>query len=535
MKDITSIYLNGRIYTVDSKFTVAQAMVIRGGHIVYAGNNETARKFVEAEPTEIIDLKGKTVVPGLMDAHLHLGWLGHTLLEINALGKTKAWILEEVRKSAANAPKGKWIIGRCWNNVIWENEAFPTKEELDAVAPDNPVCLHRICCHCIWVNSAALTRAGIDRNTPDCQGGEILRDAQGEPTGILTDLARKAIEDAIPPYTDDDMAKAMLEAQKKLLSYGICGIMEADSKMQDIRVMKNLLETEKMKLRLYVFAEGGETARYFYHNGMEIGAYNDHFTLRGVKFFADGSLSSRGAYLLEDYADRPGHRGTPCYTDEELYEAVKEARMYGFQVAVHGNADGSSGQILNTYARVLDEFPMEDHRYRVEHFQIIKPEFINIAAKYRIIPSMQSVQCATDRFMAQERLGKDSDRLARSYAWRNCLDAGLHIANGTDAPCDELNPFYNYYVAVTRCNRQGEPKGGWFPEQCMTREEALRSLTIWVAESQFEETLKGSLEAGKLADFTVLDRDIVECEAGMIPDTKVLMTVIGGVREYQAV
>ena len=530
------IYYNGNIYTVDRDFRVVQALVVRNGRIIFTGDNETALQFRE-EGSQITDLDGKTVLPGLFDAHLHSGWYGHSLLEISGLGKSKAEILEAVRERAAKVPAGTWIIGRCWNNELWEDSTFPTKEELDAVAPDHPVYLHRICGHCVWVNSMALRLAGIDRNTPNCEGGEILRRADGEATGIITDRSRELIEAVIPVYTDEQEAEAMLAFSNKAVSCGVTSAMDAAATRREIHVMEQLMAQRRFPVRMYLCAMEGETAEYYLENGPVFDAYDNHMTLRCIKLFTDGSLSSRGAYLLtQDYADRPGHRGTPCYTEQELYELVRRIRKAGFQAACHANADGSSNMVVDAYARVLDELPMEDHRFRIEHFQICTPEMIRKAAEHKMILSMQTQQCATDRLMAEARLGKDSDCHARSYAWRDCIDAGMVIANGSDAPCDinMMDPFYAFYVAVTRCDRDGQPVGGWHAEQCMTREEALRSFTDWAAYAQFEEHLKGSLEDGKLADFIVIDRDVMTCGVRDIIPTRVLRTVIGGETVYTA-
>lgn len=529
----TTIYINGNIYTVDAESSVVQALVIKKGRILYAGNNETAKKFGYSG-CKVIDLEGNTVIPGIIEAHLHMAWLGNSLLEINATGKTKEDILDMVADRVKKTPKGQWVIGRCWTNTIWDDTSFPCKEDLDAVAPEHPVCLHRMDCHTIWVNSLALKIGNVDRNTPDCVGGQIYRDANGDVTGILSDHARDSILAAIPPYTDQEIAQALLAAQKHLIAQGITSVGDLSTTLQELKIMKELLKNKNLKLRLYLFAKEGETAKECYRNGIEIGSFDDHLTLRGVKLFADGSVGARGACLLEDYADQPGHRGTPCYTDEEFYELVREARVNGFQVSTHVNADGSVSQALKAYTRVLDELPLKNNRYRLEHFQIVNPELINITATYGFIPCMQAVACASDRLMAEERLGKGTSRLAMSYAWRSTLNAGLHIANSTDAPCDDVNPFYNFYVAVTRCNMNGEPEGGWYPEQRMTREEALKAATIWAAEAQFEENLKGSLESGKLADFTVIDRDIMMCPLEEIKRAKSLKTVIGGEVVYES-
>ncbi len=528
----TAVYLNGNIYTVDKDFSVAEALVAKNDYLIYVGTNEIAKRFI-TESTKVIDLKGETVLPGLIEGHTHFGWLSQSLVEIDALFKQKDQILKEVEERAAHAKKGDWILGRGWSNDIWPDTSFPTKEELDEVSPDNPVCIIRSCCHAYWANSKALELAKISRDTPDPDGGEIIRSSDGSPAGVLVDTAGDQLMAVIPAYEGENQLNALRKGQEHLLSYGFTSIMDAGASISEIDAMKTMCESEEMKLRLYVYAKEGEAAKYCYEKGVEIGLYNNHLTVRGVKLFADGSSGARSAFLLDDYADRPGHRGNSRYTDQELYEAVKEARMNGFQLSIHANGDGATEQVINAYTRVLDELPLENNRYRIEHYQLITPKHLQKAVKYKLIPSMQTVQCTTDRLMMEERMGKNSGRLERAYLWRDIIDAGLHIVNGSDAPVELVNPYHGFYAAVTRKGRDGQPEGGWYPNQCMTREEALKAATIWAAEAHFEEKLKGTLEAGKLADFVVIDRDYMRCDVEEIKDINALMTVIGGEIAYQ--
>src|SRR5665648_433191 len=408
----TSIYFNGNIYTVDKDFTKANALVIKNDRLIYVGTDEIAMQF-KTENTKIIDLKGKTVLPGLIEGHTHFGWLSQSLIEIDALFKQKEEIIEEVRKKAAAIKPGTWILGRGWNNEIWNDTTFPMKEDLDAAAPNNPVCIIRTCCHAYWTNSKALELAKINKETPSPDGGEIIRNNDGSPTGVLVDNAGTQLMSIIPPYEGENQLKALMKGQEHLLSYGFTSIMDAGASIEEIAAMKLLCETEKMDLRLYVYAKEGETAEFYYKKGIEVGLYENHLTVRGIKFFADGSSGARRAYL-----------------------------------------------------------------------------------------------------------------------WRDIIDAGLHIVNGSDAPVELVNPYHGFYAAVTRKGRDGQPEGGWYPNQCMTREEALKAATIWAAEAQFEENIKGSLEEGKLADFTVIDRDYMNCSIEEIKDINAEMTVVGGKTVY---
>lgn len=529
----TVVYLNGNIYTVDDAFSRAQAIAIKNDRILYVGDNDVAKRFIGDE-TEVIDLEGKTVLPGLIEGHTHFGWLSQSLVEIDALFKQKEDILAEVARRAAKAKKGEWILGRGWNNDLWGNTNFPTKEELDAVSPDNPVCIIRTCCHAYWVNSKALEEAGIDKNTPDPEGGEIIRGSDNAPAGVLVDTAGDDLMAVVPPYEGENQLKALRKGQEHLLSFGFTSVMDAGATVPEIEAMRTMCKSGEMKLRLYVYAKEGETADHYFNKGVEIGLYDNRLTVRGVKLFADGSSGARSAYLLQDYADRPGHRGNSRYTDEALYNAIKEVRKNGFQLSVHANGDGSTEQVINAITKVLDEMPLEDNRYRIEHYQLITKKHLEKAVEYKLIPSMQTVQCTTDRLMMEERLGTEDGRLSRAYLWRDIIDAGLHIVNGSDAPVELVNPYHGFYAGVTRKGRDEQPEGGWYPEQCMTREEVICAATIWAAEAHFEENIKGSIEAGKLADLTVIDRDVMTCDESELKDINTLMTIVGGELVYKA-
>jgi predicted amidohydrolase YtcJ len=531
-KGATAVYLNGNVYTVDRNFSRAEALAIKNDRLLYVGSNEIAKRLI-APDTEVMDLGGKTVLPGLLEGHMHFGWLSNSLVEVRGLGRQKEDILREVEERAKTAKAGEWIIGRGWNNEIWKDKSFPTKEELDRVSPRNPVCMYRICCHAYWVNSEALRLAGIDGSSRAPLGGEIVRGADGEPSGVLIDNAGDKLTEIIPPYSKEHRRKALKKGEEHLLSYGFTGVMDAGADLDEIEAMRNLCRSGELRLRLYIYAAEGETAEHYYKNGTEIGLYNGHFTLRGVKFFGDGSLGARSAHMLEDYADTPGHRGIARYRDEDLRKAVRDARANGFQVSVHAIGDSALKQVLRTYKSVLDELPLRDNRYRIEHCAVADGEDIGTMAEYGFIPSMQAVHCTSDWPMLGKCLGEASEREKRTYAWRDFLKAGLHIANGSDAPVEEVNPYHGFYAAVTRKDREGNPAGGWYPKQCMNREEALRAATVRVAEAQFEEGIKGSLEAGKLADFVVTDRDYMSCPTDELKDMRALVTVIGGERVYE--
>ncbi|GHH99894.1 amidohydrolase [Neobacillus kokaensis] len=526
-----TVYLNGNIYTVDKKFSKAKAMAIKGQKLIYVGNKGQAKKYIGAN-TKVVDLEGKTVIPGLNDGHLHFPRIGINLLKIDGFNKPKEEILNLVKEEANRLKPGEWILGFGWNHELWPDKKFPTKEELDAVAPDNPVVLTRVDAHSIWVNSQALVIGGITKETPDPQGGEIIRDSNGEPTGVLIDTAGTPVTSKIPPYSTERVEEGLLKAQEELFKNGITSATDAGSHLIDINSMKNLYKQGDLKVRLNVMVANGvggatgESLEHYYKHGPEIGLFGDRLTVRSLKLVGDGSLGSRSAALLEDYSDRPGHKGNYRFTDEELYRLVKEARKYGWQVAAHAIGDGAIEQVINTYERVLKEEPLKDHRWRIEHFQVANASEIQRIAELGILPSMQPVHATSDKNMAEDRVGPE--RIKYSYAWRKVIDAGSHIVGGSDAPVELVNPFHGLYAAVTRMDRDGEPDGGWYSEESMTREEALKAFTIWAAEGSFEEKIKGSLEAGKLADFLVVDRDPMECPEELLKDIQVLSTVLGG-------
>ncbi len=529
-----SVYLNGNIYTVDEDFSKAAALAIRGDRLVYVGTDEGARAYIGPD-TNVVDLGGKTVLPGLVEGHMHVTGLGSSLMNLDCFWMPKQTILDQVKAAAEKAEPGQWIQGRGWMNTVWEDTSYPTKEELDAVAPNNPVFLTRACGHMGWANSKALELAGITKDTPNPQGGEHLRNADGELLGCMTDTAMSPIRGLIPELTMEQQKEALLKAQDQLFSYGLTSAMDAGNTVEVYEdVFGPLYESGELKLRVYGMishtAADNETAEYLKANPIDpetyTPLYNNHLSLRCVKMFADGSLGARSAAMLEDYSDRAGHIGDYRYTQEQVNPIVKVAYDAGYQVATHAIGDGANHQMINAYEAAIKSNPREDHRLRIEHFQIVALEDIDRALELGILPSMQTTHATSDMLVAEDRVG--SERIKGAYAWRTILDKGGIIANGSDAPVELVNPYHGLYAAVTRCSRLGAPDGGWYINEAMTREEALRSFTNWSAYAEFNEDIKGSLEVGKLADFVVIDRDFMTCPAQDIKDIQALLTVSGG-------
>jgi predicted amidohydrolase YtcJ len=525
-----TVYLNGTIYTVDDKNPKASAMAVKGDKFIYVGSDTNAKKYV-GSGTVVIDLKGKTILPGLIDAHIHFSGVGEAKMRLDAFWKPKQEILDTVAAAYKKGNKGDWIEGRGWNQEVWTPAVFPTKEDLDKVSPDSPVYLGRTDGHAGWVNTKALEIAGITKNTPNPQGGEIIKDAKGEPTGILVDTAKGLVTSKIPPLSKEKMLDALQRAQEEMLSNGLTGGHDAGCDLAMIDTLKGLYESGKLYVRLYerLRIPDGSTSLHeeFYAKGKQIGLYNNLMTVRGIKISVDGALGSRGALMLAPYSDRTdGWLGNLRVPEDRLYEQVKRARQAGFQVSTHAIGDAGNRIVLNTYEKVLKEMPDPNHRYRVEHAQIVALDDIPRFAKLGVIPSMQSVHATSDKNMAENRVGPE--RIKGGYAWRKFLNTGVVIPNGTDAPVELVNPFHGLFAAVTRQSRDGKPPGGWYPEDKMTREEALKSYTIWSAYAAFEEKIKGSIQSGKLADFVVIDKDYMNCGESEIKDIRPLQTVIGG-------
>lgn len=534
-----SVYRNGNIYTVDEAFSKATALAIKGDRLVYVGGEAGVEAYIGPD-TKVVDLGGETVIPGLVEGHMHVAGLGSSLMNLDCFWMPKQAILDLVKAAAEQAKPGEWIQGRGWMNTVWEDTSYPTKEELDAVAPNNPVFLTRACGHMGWANSKAIELAGITPDTPNPQGGEYLKNANGELLGCMTDTAMNPIRELIPELTVEQMQEGLLKAQEQLFSYGLTSAMDAGNSIEVYNeVFVPLYESGELKLRVYGMishtSAAGETAEYLKSHPIDNEnyepLYNNHLSLRCVKMFADGSLGARSAAMLEPYSDREGHIGDYRYTQEQVNEVVKVAYDAGYQIATHCIGDGANNQMINAYEAAIKANPRDDHRLRIEHFQIVAPADIDRAISLGILPSMQTTHATSDMLVAEDRVG--SERIKGAYAWRTILDKGSVIPNGSDAPVELVNPYHGIYAAVTRTNRLGEPKGGWHIEEAMTREEALRSFTNWSAYAEFNEDIKGSLEVGKLADFAVIDRDLMTCPAEYIKDTQVLLTVSGGEEVYR--
>ena len=513
-----TIFHNACIHTMNSAAPMATVLAVKGQEIAYIGN--CLQDAISLAPgAKRFDLEGKTVIPGLIESHVHFLGEGQRLGEVDMFMKPKQEILRLVAEQAQKSEPGQWITGRGWNNEIWQDKNWPDKNELDAVAPQNPVALTRMDGHSMWVNSQALRAADITANTPPPQGGEIVRRPNGEPQGILVDTPIFKVWAQLPAPTDAQALAAYQRAEKEFFACGITSLVNAHQTLQQHDLLIHAYEREMLKIRVYELLgthTGNDIA--FIQQGRKpfTGRFDERLSIRAIKLIGDGSLGSRSAWMLEEYADRVGHRGNGRYSDEEMYITLKRARENGFQPCVHAIGDASVRQAVRIMGDVLREAPLSDHRFRIEHFQTATPEDIAMALRLGIITSMQTIHEASDRSMVTSRLSPPA--LARSYCWRSILDGNGIIPNGSDAPMEKVNPFLGIHAAISRLDSAHN----------MTRLEAIQSFTIWGAYAQFSENRKGSLELGKLADFAVLDRDILSCSTDDIPQTQVLLTAMGG-------
>lgn len=526
------IVIGGHIYTVDDSRPAAQAFAVRNGVFIFVGSAREAASL-KGPNTRVIDLHGETVVPGLADAHGHLTELGETLHEADLAGSLSYdEVIQRTRKHAGAVSKGEWVLGHGWDQNRWASKQFPTSDALTRAFPDNPAVLERIDGHALLANARAMQAAGITAATKDPAGGRIVRDATGNPTGVFVDNAQGLIDHAVPPPTAAQLEQAISAAIADVHRWGLVSIHDPGEPRRIIDVMESMAQKGNFDLRGYVLiADNAADIAHYYTLGPRSAMYGGHLWVRAIKLYADGALGSRGAALLSPYSDDPGNTGLLVSTEPHLQDVATSALRHGFQVATHAIGDRGNRNALDAYEAALEAVPTADHRFRVEHAQILDPADIPRFAELGVIPSMQSSHQTSDMRWAEDRLGPS--RIHGAYAWRSLLNTGVIIPNGTDFPVEQVNPLITFHSAVTRQDSTGWPDGGWYPEQRMTRDEALRSMTIWPAYAGFQENLMGSITPGKYADFTVLDQDIMTVPANDILKTNVVATYMGGKAVYE--
>ena len=527
------IVTGGRIYTVDDTRPIVEAFAVSKGHFVFVGTTRDAMLF-KGPQTRVLDVHGATVYPGFIDAHAHMLGLGLALSSVDLVGAPSYEdVVSRVVARARTVPAGQWITGNGWDQNRWPVKEFPTNGALSRAVPDHPVVLDRVDGHALLANAAAMRAAGITSATPDPTGGRIIRDAGGNPTGVFVDNAQGLIQRALPELTPKQLSDAIHAAAVECNKWGLTEVQDMGSGRQTIEAFESLARAGRLPIRSYnMVTDDQADLDYYFARGPRKALYDGHVWVRGVKLYADGALGSRGAALLAPYSDDSGNVGLLVSTEKHLEQRTIEALKHGFQVSTHAIGDRGNRNALDAYEAALDAVPTPDARLRVEHAQIISPEDIPRFAKLGVIPSMQASHQTSDMPWAERRLGPV--RIKGAYAWRSLLNTGVIIPNGTDFPVEHVNPLITFHSAVTRQDAQNQPPGGWYPDQRMTRKEALRSMTIWPAFAGFQENELGSITPGKYADFTIVDRDIMTVPAEDILGAHVVATFLGGSAVYQA-
>jgi predicted amidohydrolase YtcJ len=530
------VFRNGNIYTNDQRQPRAEAVVVRGGRLLHVGSNQEAEAW---RASRVIDLRGRTVLPGLVDAHAHLAGIGarEATLNLEGMGSLQE-LLRIVAAEAARKPAGAWVVGRGWIETFWKPPVFPTRADLDRAAPRHPLFLTRADGHAAVVNSLALRVAGIERTTPDPFGGKIVRDPKtGQATGMLLDAAQGLVDRHLPALGAADAERNLLLGVRRELTLGWTEIQIAGNSWTEVEMLRRLYRAGQIKLRIYDAIRGpGADAARLLRSGASIGEEGGRLTVRTIKITIDGALGSRGAALLAPYADATTS-GFLTQKEDELAGLFAEALRRGVQVETHAIGDRANRTVLDLYAAAQRAVPaaqraVREPRWRIEHAQIVQLADIPRFAALGVIPSMQPSHAIGDLHFAGRRLG--AERLAGAYAWRRFRDAGSIIAGGTDAPVERGEPMIELYAAVARRDLKGFRGEGWHPEQVLTRAEALEAFTSWPAYAAFQENDRGSLQVGKLADLTVLSADVMAIPEGEIPKTRCLATIIGGEVVYQA-
>jgi predicted amidohydrolase YtcJ len=531
------LLINGKVYTLDTQNPSAEAIAVDADRIVFVGSTADAERYRGSE-TEVIDLAGKTVVPGLADCHVHLSGIGEREMTLNLEGANSlAELLAKVEERVGQAQPGEWIVGRGWIEGQWNPPVFPTRQDLDKVSPKNPVWLVRADGHAGVANSLALRAASITRSTANPAGGEILRDARtGEATGMLIDRAQGIIREFLPATTPERSREALKRGVERSLRMGWTQVGIAGNSFEEVEMLYGLYDAGEIPLRIYDAIRGpSPSADRLLEQGPLTGDYDNRLTVRGIKVSVDGALGSQGAALLEKYEDHDSN-GLLMFKAEELLPMLEKALRVGIQLQIHAIGDRANRFVLDLYEEAFRRVPPAERktaepRWRIEHSQILALDDIPRFAKLGVIPSMQPSHAITDLHFAKRRLGEG--RLAGAYAWRSLIDSGSQIAGGSDAPVEQGDPMVEFYAAVARKDLKGFSEDHWHLEQSVTREEALKMFTQWAAYATFEEDMRGTIAPGKWADLTVLSQDIMTIEESQIPQTHAEMTIVAGKIAYR--
>ncbi len=519
----------------------ARAVAVAEGKIVYVGDEKSLRGYIGPR-TRVVELKGRAVTPGLQDAHAHMLGLGQSLASLDLRGCNLEQIRELVAAAAKQRAGADWIFGQAWDQTNFPNKQFPTHAMLDDVAADHPVLLSRVDGHAIWVNRNAMEMAGITRQSKDPPGGKILRDERGEPTGVFLDNANALIESRIPPASPEATQRQLLAAMKECNRYGLVRVHDAGVGKRELAAYKALLGQGKLTVRIYAMigaydgardlADPDSTLNQYLARGPEVNLGDGMLTVRSIKMMADGAMGSRGAALVAPYRDDPGNSGLMRESEESIYRVTKAALEKGFQVNVHAIGDLANRVMLNVFERALKEVPAaRDPRLRDEHAQLVAPEDIPRFGKLGVIASMQPTHATSDMKWAEARVGPE--RVKGAYAWRSILSGGARLACGSDFPVELVNPVLGLYAAVSRQDTNGNPPGGWLPQERLTALDALRCFTTDAAYAAFEEKEEGTIAAGKRADLVVWNHSPIQTNPKYILSAEVQMTIVGGKVVYE--
>lgn len=512
------IVTNAKVYTVDNDFSITESFAVKDGKFVQLGTTE--KILSKYQSNQILDLEGRFVYPGFIDAHSHFYGYCMTLLQADLRGTKSFDEILDIIKKHDDKFNSEWVLGRSWDQNDWEIKEFPTKEKLDELFPDKPVYLKRIDGHAALANSKALELAGINSQT-QVDGGKIyLKD--GKPTGVLIDNAMELVNVLIPDTDIETAIKALKQGEQNCFAAGLTSVCDAGLYKKQILLIDSLQNVGEIKLRIYAMLEPNEeNINYFVKNGIY---KTDYLNVRAIKLYADGALGSRGACLFEPYSDDPGNYGLIVEPVEFYHKMCKIAYENNYQINTHAIGDSANHLMLDIYSEYLQG--PNDKRWRIEHAQVIHPDDVDKFGHFSIIPSIQSTHCTSDMYWADERLGVE--RIKNAYIYKVLLNQNGWIPNGTDFPVEKIDPLSTFYASVSRKNLDGYPEDGFQKENALTREETLKSMTIWAAKAAFEENEKGSIETGKYADFIVLEDDIMEIDENHIPNAKILKTFSSG-------